>query len=164
MVSMINDELTKREYNVVVITPEETDIPLTERCNRINALCTENGAQNVLLVSVHVNAAGSDKKWHNARGFLSFVALKSSENSKILAQSIADEAYKLGLAGNRCVPEERYTKKNLKICRVTKCPAVLTENMFMDNEEDVEFLLSAEGMQKLCTAHVNGIINYIEQL
>nr|DAT77576.1 MAG TPA: MurNAc-LAA [Caudoviricetes sp.] len=28
------------------------------------------------------------------------------------------------------------------MCRDTKCPAVLTENLFQDNKEDVEFLLS----------------------
>ena len=145
-------------------SPEETDIRLAERCRRINALCTKKGAKNVLAVSVHVNAAGADKNWHDANGFLAFVAMKASENSKILAKSISDEAYKMELKGNRWVPEEGCLKKNLMICRETKCPAVLTENMFMDNKKDVEFLLSAEGMQKLCTAHVNGIIKYIEQL
>ena len=31
------------------------------------------------------------------------------------------------------------------ILKHTKCPAVLTENLFQDNKEDVGFLLSEEG-------------------
>jgi N-acetylmuramoyl-L-alanine amidase len=42
------------------------------------------------------------------------------------------------------------------------CPAVLTENMFMDSREDVKFLLSREGKQKCVDVHVDGIIRYLE--
>ena len=164
MVGMINEALTKEGYNVVVVTPEDTDIKLGERCRRINAQCSKNGAKNVLSVSVHVNAAGDGTSWHNASGFLAFVSLNASSNSKKLAKAISDEAYEMKLKGNRWVPNEGYHTKDLKICRETKCPAVLTENMFMDNKDDVEFLLSAEGMQMLCDAHVNGIRKYIAQL
>lgn len=31
------------------------------------------------------------------------------------------------------------------MCRDTKCPAILTENLFQDNKEDVDFLLSEKG-------------------
>ena len=50
------------------------------------------------------------------------------------------------------------------MCRDTKCPAVLTENMFQDNEEDVKLLLSEDGKQRIVDTHVNGIINYIKSL
>ena len=164
MVAMINEALTKEGYQVIVVTPEDTDIKLAERCQRINAVCAKKGAKNVLSVSVHVNAAGDGKQWHDATGFLVFVYSNASQNARVLAKAISDEAYRMGLKGNRWVPAEGYMTKDLMMCRCTKCPAVLTENMFMDNEKDVEFLLSAEGMQKLCDVHVNGIIKYIEQL
>ncbi len=44
----------------------------------------------------------------------------------------------------------------------TKCPAVLTENLFQDNKEDVKFLTSEEGKSAIVKVHVNGIINYIK--
>lgn len=47
------------------------------------------------------------------------------------------------------------------ILRKTVCPAVLTENFFQDNKNDVEYLLSAEGRSAIVATHVNGIVNYI---
>jgi len=39
---------------------------------------------------------------------------------------------------------------------------VLTENLFMDNEDDVRFLLSERGMAAVTATHVNAIVQYIE--
>ena len=47
------------------------------------------------------------------------------------------------------------------ILKHTKCPAVLTENLFQDNREDVDFLLSEEGKQKITDLHVEGICKYL---
>lgn len=44
------------------------------------------------------------------------------------------------------------------ILKHTKCPAVLTENLFQDNKEDVEFLLSEEGKRAIISLHVWGIM------
>ena len=69
----------------------------------------------------------------------------SSKNSKLLAQLLYTEADKQGLKGNRWVPECKYWEANYKILHDSNCPAVLTENMFQDNKDDVKFLLSKEG-------------------
>jgi N-acetylmuramoyl-L-alanine amidase len=47
------------------------------------------------------------------------------------------------------------------MCRDTKCPSVLTENLFQDNVDDVNYLLSEDGKKTIIDLHVNGIINYI---
>jgi len=47
------------------------------------------------------------------------------------------------------------------ILKYTKCPAVLTENLFQDNRTDVDFLLSEAGKRAIVDLHVNGIINYL---
>ena len=44
---------------------------------------------------------------------------------------------------------------------VNLVPAVLTENLFMDNHTDCNFLLSKEGQQSLVDLHVDGIISYL---
>ena len=44
----------------------------------------------------------------------------------------------------------------------TKCPAVLTENLFQDNREDVAYLLSETGKKTIIGLHVNGILNFIK--
>lgn len=52
--------------------------------------------------------------------------------------------------------------QNLAICRDTVCPAILTENFFQDNKEDVEYLLSDEGKLMVTQIHVDGIIDYLK--
>lgn len=47
------------------------------------------------------------------------------------------------------------------IVRDTKCPAVLTENLFQDNKEDVAILMSETGKQAMVDIHVKGIMSYL---
>lgn len=149
-------------YDAQRIVEEETDVPLSVRCKRVNDICRKVGAKNVLLVSIHNNAAGSDGKWHEARGFSAHVGLNASSKSKMLAQYLWNEAIQQGLKGNRSVPAAPYIAQNLAICRDTACPAVLTENLFQDNKEDVELLLSEEGKEKVTATHVNAIVEFIK--
>lgn len=149
-------------YEAQRIVEEETDVPLSERCKRVNDIGKQVGTKNVLLVSIHNNAAGGDGKWHEARGFSAHVGLNASSKSKMLAQYLWNEAIQQGLKGNRSVPAAPYIAQNLAICRDTACPAVLTENLFQDNKEDVELLLSEEGKEKVTATHVNAIVNFIK--
>ena len=142
------------------IVTEETDISLRERTRRVNALCATN--KDVILISLHLNASGADGKWHNASGWSGWVAPNASEKSKRLASLLLDEALSAGLKGNRTIPKEKYWVGNFAIVRDTKCPAVLTENLFQDNEGDCKILKTAEGKQKIVTIHVNAIKKYIE--
>lgn len=151
----------KDSYTTKLITPEEVDISLSTRVKRVNDVCLEHGAKNVLLISIHTDAAGADGKWHNARGFSARVGTNASSRSKKLASCLWNRAIEMGLKGNRCVPNEKYIAQNLYILKTTHCPAVLTENLFQDNKEDVDFLLSAEGKKKIVDMHVKGIIDYI---
>ena len=48
------------------------------------------------------------------------------------------------------------------LLRHTSCPAVLTENLFMDNHADCDFLLSKEGQQSFVDLHVDGICARLE--
>ena len=50
------------------------------------------------------------------------------------------------------------------ILKNSKCPAVLTENLFQDNLEDVNFLLSMHGRERIIDLHLKGIINYVENV
>lgn len=159
---LIVDGLEAKGVNAILLVPEENDISLKERCKRANKYCEKYGAKNVLLVSIHHNAAGADGKWHEARGFSAHVSQNASGRSKALAQYLWSEALMQGLKGNRSVPEVKYIAQNLAICRDTRCAAVLTENLFQDNEDDVAFLLGDEGKNKVATMHVTAINEYIK--
>ncbi len=155
--------LTAKGYQARRIVTEETDIPLSTRCKRVNAVCDAMGAKNVLLVSIHNNAAGNGG-WRTATGWSGWVYTKASERSRRLAQALYAEAERLGLQGNRAVPPCRYWEADFYILKHTDCPAVLTENLFQDNKEDVDYLLSDEGRKAIVDLHVEGIGNYIKSV
>ena len=48
------------------------------------------------------------------------------------------------------------------IVRKSWCPAVLTENFFMDNHSDLEYLQSRAGKQAVVDTHVEGIVEWLE--
>ena len=157
----IVEKLTAQGYDAQRIVTEDSDVPLAERCRRVNAVCKEHGAANVLSVSVHNNAAANGG-WQKARGWSVWVYTQAGDKSKRLAQLLYAEAERLGLKGNRSVPANKYWEANFYILKYTACPAVLTENLFQDNREDVAYLLSKAGKEAIVQLHVNGIINYIK--
>lgn len=154
-------KLRQNGLDARLIVTEQNDISLRERCRRVNDICKTVGSKNCLLVSIHINAAGGDGKWHTASGFSGWVAPNASDNSKRFARLLHIEAVKLGLGGNRSVPLERYWVGNWAICRDTNCPAVLTENLFMDNLQEVNYLLSETGKTTIVEMHYQAIKNYI---
>lgn len=159
---LIEKALLNEGIDVERVVPEDKDISLTQRVKRVNSVCAKLGAKNVLFISVHINAAGCGK-WMNASGWTGWIAKNASANSKLFAQLLYAEAEKLGLKGNRSVPKEKYWQADFAVIAKTNCPAVLTENMFQDNKEDVEYLLSTKGKQDIVKLHVEAIKNYIKQ-
>lgn len=160
IVSGIHNELEKLGIKSHILTPEEEDISLRERTSRANKMYKDNNKE-AILISVHCNAAGSDNKWHAANGWQVCVSKNASNNSKKLANCLADSADKEGLKMRYPLPTQHYWVQNLAICRDTNCPAILTENLFQDNKDDVNYLLSEEGKQSIIRLHVEGIKKYI---
>lgn len=156
----VSRELSVRGIEAILLVPEKTDTPLRERVRKVNAWARKRGAKKCVLVSIHNNAAGADGKWHNASGFSVFVSKNASKESKHLARIFTERATAMGLMGNRSVPSEKYWVQSLAMTRDTACPACLTENLFQDNESDVNFLLSEEGKQAIVKLHVESIMEY----
>lgn len=143
------------------IVPEDTDISLEERVARANKYYVESGKQAV-LVSIHCNAAGNGSTWMTARGWSVFADTTASVNSKRLATAMADIAIKKGVKVRKEAGDRNYWMASLYICKHTNCPAVLIKNFFQDNKEDVEFLLSENGKQRITDITVEGIKKYLE--
>lgn len=152
--------LRKHGIDAERIVKENIDVPLAERCKRANNIYRET-RKNAILVSIHCNAAGNGTSWMNARGWGVYVSDNASFNSKMLASSLAQVAISKGVTVRKQAPGQGYWVQNLAICRDTNCPAVLTENFFQDNKEDVEYLLSSEGKRTVANIHIEGIINYL---
>ena len=156
-------DLIDRGYDAELLVPEDNDISLEERVRRVNALCGAHGKSNVILVSIHVNAAGNGSKWTNATGW-SVYTCKGQTASDKLAECLCEAAIK-NFPGKRIRTDysdgDSDWEENFYILRHTLCPVVLTENFFMDGL-DLEFLQSKAGKQAVVDTHVEGIIEYIE--
>lgn len=157
----VKQELNSRGVtcHIDISTPIEGG--LNNRVRLVNRIVERNGgASNCIYVSVHNNAAGCGG-WKSARGFCVYCYEGGSKASKQLASTFHKNALAMGLKGNRCYPKTGYYTANFAVLRGTTCPAVLTENLFQDNLEDVAFLLSDEGKDTIVRLHVNSILENI---
>ena len=161
----IREQLLALGLDVQLLVPEREDISLQERCRRVNKICQQLGADQVLLISIHVNAAGNGKEWKDARGWCCFTT--AGETRADALATCLYEAAQDQLPGHRIRKDntdgDPDLEKDFYILRHTSCPAVLTENLFMDNQDDIVFLESAEGAQALVNLHVEGIRHYLSQ-
>ena len=152
-------ELRKNGIDAERIVKEEIDVPLAERCRRVN----EYKASEAILVSIHCNAAGNGSDWMSARGWEAWTSVGKTKADK-LATCLYEDA-------EHCLPGMKMRKdmadgdpdreSQFYILRHTNCPAVLTENLFQDNRVDVEFLLSEEGKRAIVSLHVWGTMKYL---
>ena len=160
----VNDELQRRGHYSSLLVPEDEDIPLSERCRRVNRVCSELGRRNVCLVSIHVNAAGRGDKWYKATGWCCYTSKGQTEGDK-LANCLCAAALQI-LPGHRMrfdyTDGDADQEANFAILHKTACAACLTESGFMDCLESLEFLLSEEGKDAIVQLHVEGIEAYIQ--
>lgn len=155
----IRDILIARGIPCIIDIDDEHETSLRARINAVNRIVARHG--DCIYISIHNNAAASDGKWHPARGFGVFVAPNASARSLRLASIVHRNALEAGMGGNRCYPRTGYYIQSLAVCRDTHCPAILTENLFQDNLDDVQFLLSDRGRAAIVNLHVQSIIQYL---
>ena len=155
-------ELQNKGYDAELLVPEEEDISLNERVRRTNEHCQTLGKSNVILVSIHVNAAGNGSKWMNATGWSCYTSKGQTQSDK-LAECLYQAAIK-NFPGKRIRTDysdnDPDWEENFYILRHSLCPAVLTENFFMDGP-DLEFLKSEACKLALVNIHVEAILQYI---
>lgn len=153
-------------YDAELLVTENYDVPLLERVHRANVKCQSLGKENVIVVSVHCNAAGNGKEWLKATGWEIWTSEGMTDSDRLAEWMLrmAELSFPDKVRVWRQEQYQRDKEKNFTILKSTLCPAVLTENFFMDNKADVAFLLSEEGKKAIVNCHVLGIINYIESL
>ena len=152
--------LQDKGHNAQLLVPETEDIPLKERVRRANAICTAQGPANVLLISLHINAAGDGTRWHTATGWSCYTT-KGHTTSDTLAdclyQSAKQHLTSQTIRTDYARDGDPDWEENFYILRHTHCPAVLIENFFMDNKQDLAYLLSQEGRREIIETIIDGI-------
>ena len=161
---LLGARLVEIGIDVSFVVTETNDIPLSTRVQRVNRICSKIGASNVILVSIHANAAGNGG-WMNAKGWSCYTSKGNTESDRI-AECLYD-------AFEKEFPERKIRKdlsdgdrdweENFYILAKSKCPAVLLENFFYDNPEECSFLLKEETKERIASAAALGIARYLDR-
>ena len=139
---------------------------LVKRVSIVNNLYEQLNKQ-VIYVSIHVNAAGSNE-WKKATGWSIYTSKGVTKSDKLAdciygrAKSILESLGKK-LRTDFSDNDPDY-EENFYVLKNTKCPAVLTENFFQDCKTDVAWLLTDEAKKVLVDIHVEGIIDYLKSV
>ena len=152
----------------VFIDIEEDDLDVTQsrelqlRCKIVNDLCKVYG--DCIYISIHVNAVGSDDKWHTATGWEVYTTpgKTKADNLATCLYEAAKKNFKDVKLRTDFSDGDPDKESNLYVLKHTICPAVLTENLFQDNKSDVEYLQSDKGFHEIVRIHVEGILEYIK--
>ena len=136
-------DLIDRGCDAELLVPEDNDISLEERVRRVNEICltyepscpAPTRHPNVILISIHVNAAGDGSQWLSATGWSAYTCKGQTESDR-LAECLCEAAIK-NFPGRRIRTDfsdgDSDWEEQFYILRKSLCPAVLTENFFMDN-------------------------------
>ena len=146
-----------------LVVTETNDISLATRVQRVNRVCSKVGASNVILLSIHSNAAGDGSKWMSAQGWSCYTS-KGETKSDAIAECLYD-AFEAEFADRKIRKDmsdgDRDWEENFYVLQKSKCPAVLLENFFYDNRDECTWLLKDETKERIADTIVKGITQYI---
>ena len=148
-----------------LVVTETNDISLSTRVQRVNRVCSKVGASNVILLSIHSNAAGDGSKWMSAQGWSCYTS-KGNTKSDVIAECLYD-AFETEFSDRKIRKDmsdgDRDWEENFYVLQKSKCAAVLLENFFYDNREECAWMLQEETKRRIAGAAVKGIIKYIKK-
>ena len=160
---LLLDRLMIMGIDASLVVTETNDISLSTRVQRVNKVCSKVGASNVILLSIHSNAAGDGSKWMSAQGWSCYTS-KGETKSDLIAECLYD-AFETEFAEKKIRKDmsdgDRDWEENFYVLHKSKCPAVLLENYFYDNRDECAWLLKDETKERIADAIVKGIIQYV---
>ena len=159
-------KLRVRGIDASLVVTETNDISLRTRAMRVNRICDRVGKDNVLLLSIHANAAGTGKTWMYAKGWSCYTSPGETRSDE-LAECMYDSF-------SRAFPDRKIRRDttdgdsdyeaNFYLLTKTRCPAALLENFFYDNREECVWLLNEVTKQRIADAIVVGLLIYLSEI
>jgi len=156
IVARIIESLTSLNTPYINIAPEIRDIKLSTRIKRANDIHDDS----CFYLSIHSNAGGGN-------GFEVFTSPGETTSDKIA--TIFGEEF------NKTFPDRKLRadisdgdldkESSFAVIKKTRMPAILTENFFMDNEEECkEILMAKHGRDLIAEFHVNAILRAKDEI
>ena len=154
--------LEEHGFDVDFVVTETNDIPLKTRVRRVNEVCNLHGSQNVLLLSIHSNAAGMGATWMNAKGWSCYTTKGMTKSDKVASclYDAFEEEFKDRTIRRDLSDGDPDWEEDFYIIKKTSCPAVLLENFFYDNKEECTFLLMEQTKRRIAKAILKGVQYY----
>lgn len=150
IVNRLIELLTKDRINYVNITPEMEDISLNQRVQRANGYHQQS---DCIFLSIHANAGGgSGYEVFTSRG-----QTASDSIADIFFANYKEEFPDINM--RKDMSDMDFDKEaNFYVLTKTRMPAILTENFFMDNEDECrQYLMSKAGRDRIANAHYAAI-------
>lgn len=174
-----NREITYRlipmlhEYGIETFVTTDTerdgnfDLQLSKRAERANEYVKKSGKRG-LYISIHSDADGMGDKWTGAHGWSCFTT-EGQNNSDKFADCLYDAAEQIfkqfGLTIRTDKKDgDRDWESNFTVLFKSNMPAVLTENFFYTNIDDLKFISSEEGKNAVATVHLFGILKFADTI
>jgi len=157
IVQGIIKELKKLDIEYFEVTPEDIDIPLKKRCDRVNKYQPK---RKKVLISIHANAHGNGKEFTDASGWEVFTT-KGVTKSDAIAEVVAKNAKKTlkDMKMRFDITDGDLDKEaDFYIIKGVSCPAILTENGFMTNKKEAKLMMSEDFRKKIIKVHVDSIV------
>lgn len=159
VVKKISTGLLIHNIASTILVPEAIDVSLSVRCQRANKIYSEH--PDSFLISIHGNAGQRPNEGTGWEAWTSPGQTESDDIASILYASaiINLQGWKIrtDMSDGDMDKESKFT-----ILTDTKCPAVLTENLFYDNEKDCRFMMSEDGRNTIAKLHIEGILKYVK--
>ena len=133
----------------VKLVPETFDVSLEERCKRAN-LWYDRCNGNCVVVSIHANAGGGT-------GFEVYTSPGQTKADQIATKLIEQLQQDFSEIKMRKDMDDGDPDKEagFYILKHTKAPAILAENLFMDNEADCQLLMAEDFRDKLADSYIS---------
>lgn len=147
IVNRIMAKCSRAGIQAVKLVPETFDVPLAERCKRANRWHDVNGES--IVVSIHANAGGGT-------GFEVYTSpgeTKADEIATALIDQLQQDFPEIKMRKD-LADGDPDKEANFYILKHTKAPAILAENLFMDNEQDCRLLMAEDFRERLADSYV----------
>ena len=152
----LSDMLKTAGIDVVQCFDDVLDLPLanvTNMANRAFKSNIQNDAKHKgLFISLHSDASDG-----TARGLACWTSEKATTSAFIAG--IMSNHFSKDLSSVVKIRPNRI--KSFYVVKNTSMPAVLIENLFFDNYDDAEILMSESYLNAFCNAVVNAVIEYL---